>query len=129
MLGWLKIIVEEDLYDREFVGKWTVGFGQLQENLKRYSLPELSRICWVPEEKFHAAARMYAGAKPSVITWGLGIDLQGINAMQAVRARCILRAITGNLDVAGGELLGATGDEARVASKWSSGRRFWCSWP
>jgi len=116
MLGWLKIIVEEDLYDREFVGKWTVGFEQLKAHLKHYPLEQLARICWVPEDKLCAAARMYAGIKPSAITWGLGIDLQGVNAMQAVRARCILRAITGNLDIAGGELLGVSGDEARVIS-------------
>ncbi len=116
MLGWLKIIIDENLLDKEFVEKWTVGFEQLREHLEQYSLEELARICWIPEDKFFAAARMYAGIKPAVITWGLGIDLQGVNAMQAVRARCILRAITGNLDIAGGELLGVSGDEARVVS-------------
>ena len=109
MLGWLKIIIEENLYDREFIEKYTVGFDPLKKHLDRYSIGELSRLCWIPEDKLAAAARMYAGTKPAAITWGLGIDLQGINAMQAVRARCILRAITGNLDVAGGELLGVFG--------------------
>lgn len=116
MLGWLKIIIEEDLYDREFVEKWTVGFEQLRKHLDRYSIRELSRLCWIPEDKFYAAARMYAGNKSAAITWGLGIDLQGINAMQAVRARCILRAITGNLDVAGGEILGAFGADPKMVS-------------
>jgi anaerobic selenocysteine-containing dehydrogenase len=116
MLGWLKIIIEENRYDREFVEKWTVGFEQLRKHLDRYSIGELARICWIPEDKLVAAARMYAGIKPSVITWGLGIDLQGINAMQAVRARCILRAVTGNLDVVGGEILGAFGGDAKAVS-------------
>ncbi len=116
MLGWLKIIIEEDLFDKEFVEKWTFGFDPLQKHLARYSLEELANICWIPEDKLVAAARMYARTKPSVITWGLGIDLQGVNAMQAVRARCALRAITGNLDIAGGELLGVSGDEAKVIS-------------
>ncbi len=116
MLGWLKIIIGENLYDREFVEKWTVGFDQLRKHLERYSLAELARISWVPEDKLIAAAGMYARTRPSAITWGLGIDLQGVNAMQAVRARCILRAITGNLDVPGGELLGVAGDEAIVIS-------------
>jgi anaerobic selenocysteine-containing dehydrogenase len=116
MIGWLKIVIEENLYDTEFVEKWTVGFEPLQKHIEQYSLEELARISWVPEDKILAAARMYATTKPSVITWGLGIDLQGVNAMQAVRARCILRAITGNLDIPGGELLGATGNEARVVS-------------
>jgi anaerobic selenocysteine-containing dehydrogenase len=41
-----------------------------------------------------------------MIGWGFGVDKQGINATQAARARCILRALTGNLDVPGGEMLG-----------------------
>ncbi len=116
MLGWLKVIIDENLYDREFVHKWTIGFEPLQKHIKQYSLEELSRICWVPVDKMVAGARMYAGTKPAAITWGLGIDLQGINAMQAVRARCILRALTGNIDVPGGELLGVSGDEAKAIS-------------
>jgi thiosulfate reductase/polysulfide reductase chain A len=116
MLGWLRIILEENLYDREFVEKWTVGFEQLRKHLTACSVEEISRISWVPVETLSAAARMYATTKPSAMTWGLGIDLQGINAMQAVRARCILRAVTGNIDIAGGELIGVSGAEARVIS-------------
>jgi len=116
MLGWLKTIIGESLYDREFVEQWTLGFEELRQHLDRYSVGELSRLCWVPEEQLLAAARMYAQTKPAAITWGSAIDMQGINAMQTVRARCILRAITGNLDVAGGELLGGFGGDPRVVS-------------
>jgi len=116
MLGWLKIIVEENLYDRKFVEQWTTGFDQLREHLERYSIAELARLCWVPEDTLVAAARMYAETKPAAITWGASIDMQGINAMQTVRTRCILRAITGNLDVAGGEILGGFGGDPRAVS-------------
>jgi thiosulfate reductase/polysulfide reductase chain A len=116
MLGWLKIIVDENLYDRPFVEKWTVGFEQLRKHLDQYSIGELSRLSWIPEDMIFAAAKMYAGTRPSAITWGLGIDLQGINASQAVRARCILRTITGNLDIPGGEILGAFGGSGKMVS-------------
>jgi anaerobic selenocysteine-containing dehydrogenase len=122
MLGWLKIIVEEELYDREFVEKWTVGFDRLKKHLERYSVAELARACWVPEEKLTAAARMYAETRPSAITWGASIDMQGLNAMQAVRARCILRAVTGNLDIEGGEILGASGAGAGPVSNFEMER-------
>ena len=118
MLGWLKIIIDENLYDREFVEKWTVGFERLKNHLDRYSIAELARLCWIPQDKLVAAARMYAGTGPSAITWGASIDMSGINAMQAVRARCILRTITGNLDIEGGEILGAFGAGAGVVSNF-----------
>lgn len=116
MLGWLKIIIEENLFDREFVEKWTAGFEQLKKRVQDYPPSRVADITWLPEEQVVKAAKMYAGNRPAVITWGLGIDLQGINATQAARARCILRAITGNLDIKGGELLGLSGDEIKVIS-------------
>jgi thiosulfate reductase / polysulfide reductase chain A len=116
MLCWIKVIIDENLYDREFVDKWTIGFDRLKKHLDGQSIADLARRCWVPEEKLVAAAKMYAETKPAAITWGLGIDLQGVNAMQGVRARCILRAITGNLDIAGGEIFGMPGEGGPAVS-------------
>ena len=30
MLGWIRLIIAEDLYDHEFVSNWTVGFEELK---------------------------------------------------------------------------------------------------
>lgn len=116
MMGWLRVIIDENLFDKEFVESWSVGFDRLKEQVQDYSLEKVSEITWIPREEIVTGARMYATTKPAVITHGLGIDLQGVNATQAARARCILRAITGNLDVKGGELLGVTGEETKVIS-------------
>lgn len=83
MLGWLKIIIDESLYDKEFVEKWTVGFDRLKERVRGYSLEKVSAITGVPQKEIAESARIYATTKPAVIMWGLGIDLQGINATQA----------------------------------------------
>ncbi len=63
-LGMLNVIIEEGLYDREFVDKWTYGFDQLAERVKEYPPSRVSEITWVPEEKIVAAARMFANSKP-----------------------------------------------------------------
>ncbi|MEM2104357.1 MAG: molybdopterin-dependent oxidoreductase [Candidatus Bathyarchaeia archaeon] len=106
MLSWIKIIIDEGLYDREFVEKWTVGFGKLKEHVAAYSVEKVSEVTWIPEDKILEGARMYATIKPAALTWGLGCDKQGVNLSNAVRARSILRAITGNLDVKGGDIIG-----------------------
>ncbi len=106
MLGWLRIIIEEGLYDRDFVTRWTVGFDDLRAAIADYTPEKVAEITWLTPEQVVESARRYATTKPGVITWGFGLDKQGVNATQAARARCILRAITGNLDIAGGELLG-----------------------
>lgn len=41
LLGFLRVIVEEELYDKEFVARYTYGFPQLRERLQEYSLEKV----------------------------------------------------------------------------------------
>ncbi|MEJ2165850.1 MAG: molybdopterin-dependent oxidoreductase [Desulfobacterales bacterium] len=106
MLGWLRIIIEENLYDADFVADWTVGFEDLKTAAAGYTPEKVAEITWLTPEQVVSSARCYATTKPAMITWGFGLDKQGVNATQAARARCCLRAISGNLDIRGGEPLG-----------------------
>ena len=106
MLGWLRIIIEENLYDTDFVANWTIGFEDLKTAVAEYTPEKVAEITWLAPELVVSSARCYATTKPAVITWGFGLDKQGVNATQAARARCCLRAISGNLDIQGGEPLG-----------------------
>jgi anaerobic selenocysteine-containing dehydrogenase len=106
MLGWLRIIIKEEFYDRDFVANWTVGFEDLKSAVADYTPQRVAEITWLTPEQVVKSAHLYAMSKPAMITWGFGLDKQGVNATQAARARCCLRAITGNLDVPGGEPLG-----------------------
>jgi anaerobic selenocysteine-containing dehydrogenase len=103
-MAWLKVIVEEDLYDHVFVEKHTTGFPELRGMLAGLDLGDLAARTWVPREKIEAAARLYAGSHPAAIQWGNAIEHTS-NAFQTCRAIAILRAVTGNLDVPGGEAL------------------------
>ena len=103
-LGMINVIIEEELYDKEFVEKWTAGFDDLRERAQQYPPEKVAEITWVPEKLIIDAARTYAGNKPSGIQWGLAIDQQitGIPAAAAVTA---LWTITGNVDVPGGNVI------------------------
>jgi anaerobic selenocysteine-containing dehydrogenase len=102
-LGMLKGIVEEGLYDRAFIDQWTVGFPELLEHLKDYSLKGLAEATWVPEEKIAEAARLYARIRPACVQWGNAIE-HSVHSVQTARALMILKAITGNLDSPGGNV-------------------------
>ena len=108
-LGMLNVIINEELYDKEFVKNWCHGFEELKKRVQEYPPEKVAEITWVPKEQIIEAARMYATNRPGVITWGVATDMIGKNSTQAIRVRCILRAITGNLDVQGGERMGRTG--------------------
>ena len=104
MLGWTHIIIKEELYDRDFVSNWTVGFDDLKAHVEAYTPEKVSEITSIPVNLILDAVKMYATSKPAVLPWGYGLDKQGLNATQCARARAIIRAITGNLEVPGGEV-------------------------
>ncbi len=106
LLSIINVIIEEELYDKEFITKWCYGFDKLAERVKEYTPEKISEIAWVSSEKIVEAARMFATNKPACVLEGMGVAHQH-NAHAAIHARYILTAITGNIDVRGGdELLG-----------------------
>ena len=100
-LGMLNVIIQEELYDKDFVDKWTYGFDKLAERATQYPLDQVAETTWIPKEKILAAAHLFATSKPAAIQWGLAIDMtrESLPAGHAVSA---LWTITGNLDVPGG---------------------------
>ncbi len=110
-LGWLNVIINEELYDEEFVSKWTSGFDKLVQRVQEYTPQKVAEITGLDEDEIIASARMYATARPACIVRGVAADQIGRNASRVEQARVTLRAITGNLDVRGGDLIPDIGPE------------------
>ncbi len=102
-LGLLDVVIGESLYDKDFVEKWTYGFEYLAEHVKQYTPEKVSEITWVAADLIRETARLYATSKPAVIQWGNPIE-HNIHTFDITRALICLMAITGNLDVAGGNV-------------------------
>ncbi len=102
-IGFIKAILAENLYDKNFVDTWTLGFDELKAHVNNYSFSKIEEITWVPKKILLDAARLYATHGPATIPWGNGIE-SNINSFQTARAICILRAITGNLSLPGGDI-------------------------
>ena len=101
--GMLNVIINEGLYDKEFVQKQCLGFDKVKKLVQKYSPDKVEGITWVPREKTVEVARLFAISKPAYLTFGAATcHLGGRAVMPAVVAKCILRAITGNLNVMGG---------------------------
>ncbi|MFZ5573459.1 MAG: molybdopterin-containing oxidoreductase family protein [Thermodesulfobacteriota bacterium] len=103
-LGFLHVILEKNLYDRDFVERWTSGFDRLKTHVAEFTPERCSAITWIPAETIEAAAACFAGNGPACIGPGMGGVCQANDAFDLARALTILSAITGNLDVAGGNL-------------------------
>ena len=102
-LGMLNVIIAEELYDKAFVRDWTVGFDKLAEHVKGYSPERVEETTWVPAETVKKMARIYATNKPAYISLGISMD-HCTNGIQTIRAISSLIAITGNLDIPGGNI-------------------------
>jgi anaerobic selenocysteine-containing dehydrogenase len=103
-MGLLNVIINENLYDKDFVEKWTHGFDQLKERVQEYPPQKVSEITWAPVEKIVKAAHMYADSKPASIRFGQPIDSNS-QATAVMHALNCLWTITGNLDVPGGNVI------------------------
>ncbi|MDT3700967.1 MAG: molybdopterin-dependent oxidoreductase [Thermincola sp.] len=103
-LGVLKAIVEEKLYDNNFVHNWTIGFECLEESLQTFSFADVEKAAWVPEEQIRRFARLIGRYGPACLQWGNALD-QVVNSLQLHRALAILVAITGSVEVPGGLII------------------------
>lgn len=104
-LAMLNVIINEDLYDHDFVENWCYGFDELKERVQDYTPAKVAEICWIEEGLIYTVAREYANNSPSAIQWGVAFD-QTSTGGQAAHCVLALMAITGNLDVPGGQTLG-----------------------
>ena len=103
-LGMLNVIVNEKLYDRQFVENHVHGWEPFVERVNEYPLEKVEKITWVSKEKIRNAARLFATTKPAAIQWGVAIEQQ-INCADNNRALLALMGITGNIDAKGGQVL------------------------
>ncbi len=103
-MGIIKVIVEEELYDKEYVESWTKGFDELQKEVKTFTLREVENLTWVPEEKIREVAKLYAENKPGIIGSGNSLEFNS-QSFQACRALAILQGITGNVNTPDGGLV------------------------
>ena len=98
-MGMIKVVIEEKLYDEDFVEKWTIGFDELREHVKTFTLDDVERVTWVPRQQIETFARMCAQLKPTNIH--PGNVFSHASSPQPMRALLILNAITSPLNIPG----------------------------
>lgn len=103
-LALINVIINENLYDVVFVEKYCIGFKELKEHVQKYTPEWAEKIIWISAEEIRKIAKMYALNKPACIRFGVSLE-QNINSVQTCRAISTLIAITGNLDIEGGNVI------------------------
>ena len=101
-LGMINTIIEEGLYDQEFVKNHTIGFDRLREHARRFPPEKVQKVTGVRADEIRRIAKVFATTKPACIVQGTCSLDQRPDGVQTTRALTILQAITGNVDVPGG---------------------------
>jgi len=101
-LAMINVIINEKLYDKEFVESYTVGFNRLIDHIQKYSAEWAEAITWVPAEETRKLARLFATTNGAGIYQGTCTQDQTANGTQSSRAFSVLQTITGNINVPGG---------------------------
>jgi len=99
--GLARVIIEEKLFDEEFVARKTDNFDGLSQSLKPYNLERVESITGIPRQDVQQAARTLAQAEWASIVYGNGIT-QHVNGVGSVMALANLAMLTGNIERRGG---------------------------
>ena len=102
-LGLMRIIIEEGLYDRDYVSQHTHGFEALREHVQSYTPERVENLTGIPAADIERLAHEYASNAPAVIRLNYGIQ-RSQNGGAAARAVCMLPALIGSWKQMGGGL-------------------------
>jgi anaerobic selenocysteine-containing dehydrogenase len=101
-LAMIHVIINEKLYDADFIEKYTLGFDILISHVQQYTPEWAENITWVPAHDIRKLARLFAKTKGAGIYQGTCTQDQTANGTQNSRAFSVLQIITGNINNPGG---------------------------
>jgi formate dehydrogenase major subunit len=92
----LHTIIEEGLYDRQYVQAHTEDFEQLREHIRDYAPEKMAEICGIDAATLREVSYDYARAKSAIIFWGMGIS-QHVHGTDNARCLIALALVTGQV--------------------------------
>jgi len=96
--GMMNYIVENELYDKDYINERTEGFDAVKAIVKDFPVEKAAAICQVPVEDLKNAAELYASANKASIYYAMGIT-QHSSGTDHVKAVANLAMSCGNLGV------------------------------
>lgn len=92
----MNVIVEEKLYDEQYIAGFTENWDAMKEHLKDFTPEKMAPLCGIDADTLRAVARDFANAKAAMIFWGMGIS-QHIHGTDNSRCLISLALMTGQV--------------------------------
>ena len=85
--GIMNVIVEEKLYDRNYIEGFTEGFFEFRDHIRAFPPERMAELCGISADEIREVARKFAGARAGMIFWGMGVS-QHIHGTD--NSRCLI---------------------------------------
>ncbi|GJD96325.1 formate dehydrogenase subunit alpha [Methylobacterium iners] len=92
----LNVIVEERLYDEQYIAGYTENFEELKERIRDFPPEKMAPVCGIDAETLRDVARLYARSRASIIFWGMGVS-QHVHGTDNSRCLIALALVTGQI--------------------------------
>jgi anaerobic selenocysteine-containing dehydrogenase len=108
-LGVMHVLIAEDLLDRDYIDRYTLGFDALADRVRDYPPSRVASITGLPETKILALARDYGSIAPAVVRLNYGMQRHAGGGMAIRTVACLPALIGAWRHAAGGALLSSSG--------------------
>src|SRR5450759_1154407 len=102
-LGLMHVIINENLFDADYVSRHTIGFEDLKARVQQHTPEEVAHWTGISADDIRKLAREYATQRPSVIRVNYGIQRSARGGM-SMRAVTMLPCLIGSWKELGGGL-------------------------
>ena len=96
----MNVILDEDLYDKQYVQAHTEGFDKMRAHLADFPPEKMADVCGIDAETLRTVARKFATAQRSIVFWGMGVS-QHVHGTDNARCLISLVLMTGQVGRAG----------------------------
>jgi len=104
-LAMMHVLINEKLYDREFVENQTYGFDKLRQHVQKYTPKWAAQECEIPASDIIRITREMAAVKPAALVYPGRRTSDYTDSTQIRRANAMVNALLGNWDKPGGLVL------------------------
>lgn len=94
--GMARVMIEEDLIDKEFIETRTEKFEEFKRIVSEYTPEKVEEITGIQGDKLIEAARLYAKSRRSMIAYAMGVT-QHSNGTDIVKALANLAMLAGHI--------------------------------
>lgn len=94
--AFLNVLINENLYNQEYVERYTEGFDELKVVIDKYTPEYVEEITGLTAKKIREAAYMYGKSSAATILWGMGVTQWG-QSTDVIKGLSSMALITGNL--------------------------------